>query len=122
MANKVLYIIAISAAAIGAGILWLYRSNAGPLQVDAASPVQELQSRVAVKSQEHPQVSRSEEAGRSDVVARHAAAETGIDTQLQLDRETSTTRSGEVNPTSKMDGLSVAEGAAFPISESIKAE
>jgi hypothetical protein len=131
VASKSTYLIAISMSVVAAGVWWLYGSNDGQPQIDVGNLSGRTQSNAVTNSQERQQDSQTEEAARSNVADRHVAGEARMDAASQIDPVPTALHSSEAsqnpNPNSQvlasqLDGLSIPEGAAFPISQSIEAE
>jgi hypothetical protein len=131
VACKSTYVSAILTLVVAAGIWWLYGSNNGQAKIDVGDLSGTTQSSGVTNSQEQQQGFQTEEAGRPNLADRPVAGEARSDALSQKDPVPSPLHSSEVNQNSnphsqafasQMDGLSVPEGAAFPISESIEAE
>jgi hypothetical protein len=111
-----------------AGIWCFFGSNGGRLQVDAGSPSGQTQGNLATNSQE---VLHTDQSGRSIAAGNQIARNARINAASQTEPESSTLHSSEAGQnsnansqafTSKLESLSIPEGAAFPVSGSIEAE
>jgi hypothetical protein len=129
--NKSKYLIAFLLFLIAAGIWRLRDSDVGQPRADKRGAQSADQVSAAINKQANPPVEESEEARPSDTADRSVAGKTGAETAAQLNAVPSSIQSSAGNsssnpnptaPTSNLDGLSVPEGAPFPVSEAIEVE
>jgi hypothetical protein len=131
VANKSKYFLAFSLCLAAAGIWWLRGSNVGQPRADERSAQRADQVTAAINKQENPPTGEREEARPSNTADRPVAGKAGaeaasqpnaIPSNIQSSAGNSSSNPNPTSLTSNLDGLSVPEGAAFPVSEAIEAQ
>jgi hypothetical protein len=124
-------IIAISAAVFATGTWWLYEINSAQSQVDAGNVSDTKKNNTVTNSQEPKQVLQRGGDGPSAEEVRHLAGAARSDaasqnasllSEPQLNEGDQISNPESQGAQSQTDDPSIPEGAAFPISESIRAE
>lgn len=131
VANRSKYVIAFLLCLAAAGVWWPRGSNVGQPRADEPSAQSAGQTSAAINKQKNPPIGESEEAWSSNTADRAVAGKAGTEAASQLNAVPSSIQSSagssssNPNPralTSSLDGLSVPEGAPFPVSEAIEAQ
>jgi len=131
VASKSKYAIAFALFLAAAGIWWLRGINVGQPRADERSAQSAVRASAAIDEQENPPIGEREEGRPSHAGDFPVAGKAGTETASQLNavpsKIQSTAGNASSNPdpsalASNLDGLSVPEGAPFPISEAIEAE
>jgi hypothetical protein len=129
--NKSKYAIAFAAFLAAAGIWWLRGINVDQPRADERSGQSADQLSAAINTQENLPIGKGEDAKPSDTgdwsVAGKALAETAsqqnaASSNIQSSASNSSSDPNSNTLTSNLDGLSVPEGAPFPVSEAIEVQ